>query len=33
MRKVGNADVHADVQLFLGLHDETTRVGSKLELA
>ncbi len=33
IRKVGNSDVHADVQLILGLHDETTRAESKLELA
>ena len=31
--KIGNADVHPDVQLILGVHDETTRAESKLELA
>ena len=31
--KTGNADVHPDVQLILGVHDETTRAESKLELA
>ena len=33
VRKIGNADVHPDVQLILGVHDETTRAESKLELA
>jgi len=33
IRKIGNTDVHPDVQLILGLHDETTRAESKLELA
>jgi hypothetical protein len=33
IRKAGNSEVHPDVQLILGLHDETTRVESKLELA
>jgi len=33
IRHIGNADVHPEVQLILGLHDETTRAESKLELA
>jgi len=33
IRKVGNADMHPDVQLILGVHDETARAESKLELA
>jgi hypothetical protein len=33
IRQIGNRDVHPDVQLILGLHDETARAESKLELA
>jgi len=33
VRKAGNSDIHPDVQLILGVHDETTRAESKLELA
>jgi hypothetical protein len=33
IRKAGNSEAHPDVQLILGLHDETTRAESKLELA
>ncbi len=33
LQKIGNPDAHPEVQLILGVHDETTRAGSKLELA
>jgi hypothetical protein len=33
LRQIGNSDVHPEVQAILKLHDDTTRVGSKLQLA
>jgi hypothetical protein len=33
LRTIGNREIHPEVQPILGLHDETTRVESKLELA
>jgi hypothetical protein len=31
--QIGNATVHAEVQTVVKLHDDATRVGSKLPLA
>ena len=33
LRQIGSGTVHPDVQLILGVHDETTRAASKHELA
>ena len=33
VRKIGDANMHPDVQLILGVHDEATKAESKLELA
>jgi hypothetical protein len=33
LRQIGNTDVHPEVQAILTLHDNATRVGSKLQLA
>jgi len=33
LRQIGNSSVHPEVQSIVALHDETTRVGSKLQIA